>query len=272
MIERIAAVELSPAAFARWREAGRPAVLTGAASALDLPALEAELGPRRLRARLYGDRIGRPKAEWPGYCDVLDLTIGEYAGLLASREAHKRRIYLAQVPIDGRAAAEAEALARRLGLAAMSAANLWIGPSGHVEPLHYDPMDGVLMQLRGAKRVRLLPPEQTTNLYPFPLLGGALRPWFSQVYLDAPEPAFPRATNALRHALELTLAEGEALYIPAGWWHEVTALGADYVISVNRFQRVRPLRRLLRVRLGAPLYAAFALRRLAAGNGADGRI
>jgi hypothetical protein len=263
VIERLAAAELSPAAFAAWREAGRPAVVTGAASALDLPELEAALGPRTLRARLYGERIGRPKRDWPGYCDFLDLTLAGYARLLASREAHARRIYLAQVPVAGRPAAEAEALARRLGLAAMSAANLWLGPAGHVEPLHYDPMDGVLMQLRGAKRVRLLAPGQSANLYPFPLVGGALRPWFSQAYLDAPGPAFPRLAEAARNAVELTLGEGEALYIPAGWWHEVTALGADYVISVNRFQQVRPLRRLLGVRLGPPLYAAFALRQLA---------
>ena len=263
MIERLAAAELSPADFAKWRDAGRPAVVTGAASPLDLPELEAALGPRELRARLYGERIGQPKREWPGYCDFLDVTLAGYARLLASREAHERRIYLAQVPIGGRPEAEAEAVARRLGLRAMSAANLWLGPAGHVEPLHYDPMDGVLMQLRGAKRVRLLPPGQTTDLYPFPLLGGALRPWFSQVYLDAPEPSFPRLGEALRNAVELTLREGEALYIPAGWWHEVTSLGDDYVISVNRFQQVRPLRRLLAVRLGPPLYAAFAARRLA---------
>src|SRR5690606_33405619 len=114
----------------------------------------------------------------------------------------------------------------------------------------------------GAKRVRLLPPAETANLYPFPLLGGALRPWFSRADLDRPEPRFPRLARARAAAEEVELAEGEALYIPAGWWHEVTALGGDYVISVNRFQRVRPLRRLLGVRLGPPLYAAFAVRRL----------
>jgi len=263
VIERLAAATATPASFAPWRDAGRPVVLTGAAARLDLPELAAALGGRTLTARLYGERIGRPKAEWPGYCDFLPLTLEAYAELLARREAHRRRIYLAQVPVEGRPAAEAEALAARLGLVAMSAANLWIGPSGHVEPLHYDPMDGVLMQLRGAKRVRLLGPEQTANLYPFPLLGGALRPWFAQVYLEQPDmAAFPRLAAALAAVVELELAEGEALYIPAGWWHEVTALGDDYAISVNRFQRVRPLRRLLGVRLGAPLYAAFAARRL----------
>lgn len=268
MIERLAAATATPASFARWRDAGRPVVLTGAAARFDLPELAAALGGRTLTARLYGDRIGKPKAEWPGYCDVLPLTLEAYAELLARREAHRRRIYLAQVAVEGRPAAEAEALGVRLGLTAMSAANLWVGPAGHVEPLHYDPMDGVLMQLRGHKRVRLLPPEQAANLYPFPLLGGALRPWFARVYLDRPEAAFPRLAAALAAVVELELAEGEALYIPAGWWHEVTVLGEDYAISVNRFQRVRPLRRLLDVRLGVPLYAAFAARRLLGLRGA----
>ena len=263
MIDRLAAAELTPERFAPWRKAGRPALLEGAASPLDLEALAAELGPRKLKARLYGERIGRPKRDWPGYCDFLELTLADYARLLQSREAHERRIYLAQIPVEGRPAAEAEAIAARLGLAAMSAANLWVGPGGHVEPLHYDPMDGVLMQLRGAKQVRLLPPAETRNLYPFPLLGGALRPWFSQAYLDAPAADQPRLADALRATVTVELGQGDALYIPAGWWHEVTALGDDHVISVNRFQQVRPLSRLLAVRLGAPLYAAFAARRLA---------
>jgi hypothetical protein len=265
VIERLPAATMTPAAFARWREAGAPVVLTGAAALLDLPALADALGGRKLAARAYGDRLERPKAEWPGYCDFLPLTLGEYADLLARREAHARRIYLAQVPVGGAPAEQAAALGARLGLEAMSATNLWVGPAGHVEPLHYDPMDGVLMQLRGAKRVRLFAPEQSANLYPFPLLGGALRPWFAQVYLERPEDAsFPRLGAALAAAVELDLGEGEALYIPAGWWHEVTALGEDYVVSVNRFQRVRPLRRLLGVRLGPALYAAFVLRRLLA--------
>jgi lysine-specific demethylase 8/hypoxia-inducible factor 1-alpha inhibitor (HIF hydroxylase) len=262
MIDRFAAAELTPERFAAWREAGRPALLEGAASPLDLDALAAELGPRRLKARLYGERIGRPKRDWPGYCDFLELNLADYARLLESREAHRRRIYLAQIPVGGRPAAEAEAIAERLGLKAMSDANLWIGPGGHVEPLHYDPMDGVLMQLRGAKQVRLLPPAETRNLYPFPLLGGALRPWFSQAYLESPAADQPRLADAARAMVTVELGEGDALYMPAGWWHEVTARGEDYVVSVNRFQQVRPLSRLLGVRLGAPLYAAFAARRL----------
>lgn len=264
MIERRAVEELTPSGFAPYRKRGQPVLLTGATAGVDLPELAAEFGERPLKARTYGDRIGRPKPEWPGYCDFLDLTLDQYAALLASKEAHERRIYVAQIPVEGRSAAETLALARRLGLRAMGPANLWVGPGGHVEPLHYDPMDGVLIQLRGAKRVRLLPPRQSANLYPFPALGGALRPWFSKVYLDRPDPAFPRVARAQAAVEEVELAAGEALYIPAGWWHEVTALGDDYVISVNRFQQVRPLSRLLQVRLGPPLYAAFALRRLLA--------
>jgi lysine-specific demethylase 8/hypoxia-inducible factor 1-alpha inhibitor (HIF hydroxylase) len=113
--------------------------------------------------------------------------------------------------------------------------NLWLGPGGHTEPLHIDLGHGTLMQLHGSKRVALFPPSQMANVYPFPF-GAAIPPSFSQVDTANPDNAvFPNYREAERHRTELVLSPGEALFIPAMWWHEVTALGDDYVCSVNRF-------------------------------------
>ncbi|MFM7427249.1 MAG: cupin-like domain-containing protein, partial [Elainella sp.] len=55
--------------------------------------------------------------------------------------------------------------------------------------------------------------------------------------------------QALQHRSDITLQPGELLYIPAGWWHEVTSLtdsspdSDGMVCSVNRFWRVYPTRR-----------------------------
>jgi lysine-specific demethylase 8/hypoxia-inducible factor 1-alpha inhibitor (HIF hydroxylase) len=127
--------------------------------------------------------------------------------------------------------------------------NIYVAPGGHSSGLHYDSVDGTLMQLHGAKKVVLFPPSQTYNLYPFPVYihlryGLKLRCWFSQVYPEDPDfKSFPKFKEALQHKREVILNKGETLYIPAGWWHEVIALGDEMVCAVNRFWRVYPTSR-----------------------------
>lgn len=40
---------------------------------------------------------------------------------------------------------------------------LWIGPRGCISPLHYDPLDNLLMQVSGRKRIVLFPPPNSTT-------------------------------------------------------------------------------------------------------------
>ncbi|MBO3464497.1 cupin-like domain-containing protein, partial [Aetokthonos hydrillicola] len=139
----------------------------------------------------------------------------------------------------------------------------------------YDSVDGTLMQLHGAKKVVLFPPSQTNNLYPFPVYihlryGFKLRSWFSQVYPESPDfDTFPKMKQALQYKTELILNQGEILYIPAGWWHEVTALGDEMVCSVNRFWSVSPISRIifswsiLRTYLGTLFGVPYTLFKLA---------
>jgi hypothetical protein len=137
---------------------------------------------------------------------------------------------------------------------------LWWGPGGHTEPLHFDSGDGTLAQLHGTKRVVLFPPSQTRNLYPFPLHRRGIAPWISQVYPDRPDfDRFPRLKTALPHRMDITLAAGEMLFIPANWWHEVSALSEDYICSINRFWKVAPLSRLFTNRISPLVYGASML-------------
>src|SRR5262249_58794578 len=101
----------------------------------------------------------------------------------------------------------------------------------------------------------LCPPSATQGLYPCETFGGGLAPWISKVYIDRPDfAAFPMLEGALRKRIDVDLGEGEILFIPSGWWHEVTALSEDYVCSVNRFWKVRPLARLSTAPRAAILY------------------
>ncbi len=260
----------SPEFQAEYVRSGRPAVVEFGRSGCDrtLDEFLSLIGPEERAVRVYGEeRIGTRRDQWEGYCDFVRLNPADYASWIRDGTARKRHAYMAQVDLTG-TALEAQVAAWTGGFldklfpSAMSGFNFWLGPGGHVEPLHYDPADGVLLQLSGTKRVRLVPPQFSRALYPFPV-WSRIRPWFSRVELSEPDfESFPRAREALAAMTETELKAGQGLFIPAGWWHEVSSLGEDWTCSVNRFFAVRPLRRLLGVYRGVPLYAAMANRKI----------
>ncbi len=180
--------------------------------------------------------------------NIRNLTFNDYAALLQSGEAHDQDLYLARSALTHTPLAQAPALVQaeqQLGFTRpVTALNLWVGPSGHISCLHYDPMDGTLMQLQGSKHIILFPPNQLYNLYPFAVInhlryGLRRRAVYSQVYPDRPDfESFPRFREALRHRQDVTLRPGEILFIPCGWWHEVSSVGSGAVLSINRWWNV----------------------------------
>jgi hypothetical protein len=114
---------------------------------------------------------------------------------------------------------------------------MWLAQAGHYEFCHFDPDDGFLMLLRGTKRVRLFSPSRNSLDVMCPnKLGSHGRTIQSQVDLDLPEDQlrerFPRFANEA-HGHEATLEAGDALFIPALWWHQITSV--TECISVNVF-------------------------------------
>lgn len=88
-------------------------------------------------------------------------------------------------------------------------------------------MDNVLVQVVGKKRVVLYPPSDSAHLY---LVGDKSR----VLDIDAPDlSSFPNFSRVTRH--EAHLEPGEVLYIPALWFHHVTAL--EFGVAVNVFWR-----------------------------------
>lgn len=245
----------------KYQKPGIPVVITGLLGELDwnLPYLSEKLADREFPVRFYGsERYQQDKRKWKSIGSGVTtkiLPFNDYAALLRNGKARERDIYLAKCSLKNTALDSSEYLAsigEKLAFSSpMSDLNLWVGPSGHVESLHYDTLDGTLIQLHGSKKILLFPPSQTKNLYPFPLYlhlryGLKLRSWFSQVYPSKPDfKAFPKLREALKYQQEIILNRGEILYIPAGWWHEVTALGNEMVCSVNRFWRVNSTEKLL---------------------------
>jgi hypothetical protein len=228
----------------RYASKSKPVVIHGAfddVAEWSLDSISEGLRGREYQVRIYGQHYrAKPKREWKRYCELKAYLVEDYVRLLRDRTAHRHNMYMAQVPFGQTQLGEVirsrvSQLEVRCDLRPSTDVNLWLGPGGHTEPLHFDMAHGTLMQLHGSKRVILFPPGQTANLYPFPF-NAAIPPNFSQVDTDKPDPlAFPKYGQALEHRCEVVLTWGEVLFIPATWWHEVSALGDDYVCSVNRF-------------------------------------
>jgi lysine-specific demethylase 8/hypoxia-inducible factor 1-alpha inhibitor (HIF hydroxylase) len=249
--------------------AGRPVIVTDLLREVTgLDHVVRRVGPGLRLVRIYGEeRVTSPRDLWDRYCDFVSIETTEYVKWLKNGEAKKKHAYLAQVDLTGTqldddVEGSVGDVFRSLFPSQASGLNLWLGPGGHREPLHFDPADGMLVQLIGTKRVRLVSPRLSRALYPFSLFSK-IRPWFSRVSLAEPDlVSFPRMGEALATMIEVDLQAGQGLYIPAGWWHEVESIGNSLTCSVNKFFVVRPKRRLLSVRWGLPLYAAMLNKRL----------
>jgi hypothetical protein len=105
------------------------------------------------------------------------------------------------------------------------ARNLWISSSGLTVGLHFDPADNLNFQLRGRKSFVLYPPG-VRAYYPLPMFSQTAH--ISGVFRDGPTPdleRFPRFDP--KQGLKVELQEGDVLYIPAYWWHQVESLGHE---------------------------------------------
>ena len=114
--------------------------------------------------------------------------------------------------------------------------SLWIGNRTHTAT-HWDQSQNLACVVAGRRRFTLFPPEQLKNLYVGPLdLTLAGQPT-SLVDIDAPDlETYPRFSEALDTALRAELGPGDALYIPALWWHDVLAL-EDFGSLINFWWR-----------------------------------
>lgn len=101
---------------------------------------------------------------------------------------------------------------------------MWIGPSGSFTPLHHDLTNNLLVQVRGRKRIVLASPRESGRLYNDLAVFSRIRD------VRAADPTeFPLLPGIRLY--ELLLEAGDALFIPVGWWHQVTAI--DFSISIT---------------------------------------
>jgi len=111
--------------------------------------------------------------------------------------------------------------------------NLWVGPGGTKAPLHMDPDDNFFLQLKGSKTFYLFSPADTQYIYANSPLSQ--KPEFSQIQAsNIDHLTYPKAKQAKLKIVQLK--EGEILFLPAYWWHEVVN-GREDSISINLWCR-----------------------------------
>ena len=128
---------------------------------------------------------------------------------------------------------------------AVTHANFWYGVShavnGSKSRLHNDGGDNLYVLLAGTKKVVLFSPADALNMYTFGKVVH-VHPNGRVEYEDVPHAhfgrpdadhpdleAFPAFANASR--VEVTVHAGEMLFIPAGWYHEVTSYGRHVALN-----------------------------------------
>ena len=117
--------------------------------------------------------------------------------------------------------------------------SIWIGNRTCIAA-HFDNIENLACVVGGRRRFTLFPPEQIRNLYVGPLdLTPAGQP-ITLVDIRDPDLArFPRYAEAAAVAEVAELAPGDAVYIPALWWHNVEAL-ENFNVLVNYWWRDVP--------------------------------
>ena len=103
--------------------------------------------------------------------------------------------------------------------------SFWFGPAGTNTPLHHDTIMLFHTQVVGRKRWRFVSPLETPRLYNF---NGV----FSPIDIDRPDLARYPMFDQVK-VIEVVVEPGETVFLPLGWWHQVTSLDVSLSFSYS---------------------------------------
>lgn len=156
------------------------------------------------------------------------------------------QLYLAQCPLVGLLAPLLQDVPTPAALedATLSSVNLWVAAGATLSSAHFDPHHNLLCVITGSKRVRLWPPSCSRHFAPHSPLGES--PNHSSIRDIESSAALPSATAQARNEgryFAAALQPGDALFIPAGWWHLVASsartVGVNYWFEASGLDNPR---------------------------------
>ena len=234
---------------------GRPAVLR--ALVADWPAVQAAReGEEALADYLRSVANDEPFEAWFGspeiggrfgYNEAFDgynherrlAAVGQLLDLLMRQRGHDApySMYAGGIPIRKHLPRLIPTIpVTMLDMARETLISLWIGNRTHTAT-HWDQSQNLACVVAGRRRFTLFPPDQLKNLYVGPLDFTLAGQPTSLVDIDAPDlETYPRFAEALKAARRAELEPGDALYIPAMWWHDVLSL-EDFGSLINFWWR-----------------------------------
>lgn len=199
--------------------------------------VEALIGPPAIRGRFFYNKATRGMnfEHWRGTLRQALAGLLEVAG-----QPNPPCLYIASTPVPSLLPGFERDNALNL-LGPEITPRLWLGNATTVQT-HYDMSDNIACVVAGRRRFTLFPPDQVANLYVGPLeFTPAGRP-ISMVSLDDPDlERYPRFAQALEFALFADLEPGDAIFIPAMWWHHVQAFGSLNLLVNYWWSQVDPL-------------------------------
>jgi hypothetical protein len=99
--------------------------------------------------------------------------------------------------------------------------SIWIGNRTCIAP-HFDNTENIACVVAGTRRFTVFPPDQIANLYVGPLDFTPAGQPVSMVDVRDPDlERFPRYRAAMAVGQVADLEPGDAIYLPALWWHGV---------------------------------------------------
>ncbi|TIB06402.1 hypothetical protein E3P96_00466 [Wallemia ichthyophaga] len=129
------------------------------------------------------------------------------------------------------------------------AVNVWMGGPESVTSLHHDPYENIYVVVRGTKTFNLFPPTEEYCLgFEKYRRGKYIRDASGKLIVEAQDehvpwtpidPCLSKEENIARvpqykhsRCMTVTVNEGDALYLPSGWFHHVLQSG-DPCIAIN---------------------------------------
>lgn len=105
----------------------------------------------------------------------------------------------------------------------------WLGPAGTLTPFHHDLTNNLLVQVAGRKHVRMVPSWEVARM------KNALHCFSDREPGDFAAGGSEVGWADLPPMLECVIDKGEAIFLPIGWWHHVTALDRSISMSFTNF-------------------------------------